>query len=1082
MLDTPLRILQANVNKSLQATETILDLGIRSADLILIQEPWIIQDQGQSSRSVLHSAYQPMLPRYGNYRPRVIIYAKRSLLNSVELVPQDIQDPDAQGIIVKDKTNKSLQILNVYNEQDSEGTWTLERTLYSTQVQPNCILGGDFNIRHPCWDPNAHGISSRAKAFVEWIEEHRFACQNIPNKGTFYRTNMESPSVLDLTFFKGNALREDANWHTRDIGSDHQALSFVVHPAAQPIPPPAQRQSYNTAKANWAHFEDDLRQRAKGLDFTAPVEVLAESFSAIISEASKANIPQRSQTPHSKPWWTPGLREMRRTMSRAYRRSTEPSQSPETRRTYQDARNRYFQAIKDAKRAHWNQFLEKSDPHSIFKAFKYTKASTNSLIPTINGQDTFASKCREFRETLFPEPPEDTTEPQPQPQQRSNTRSTAPSTTTAWEWAPLDETELCNACSTANVKGKTPGPDGITQEIIHKAYKAIPVTFLRVFNTLIYEQGHHPICWRKAIGVILAKPHKPSYEVPKAYRVISLLNCLGKVSERIVANRLSTFASDTTRGLLHPSQMGGRKQRSAVDAALLLTDFVEGAKARHQKASVALLDIKGAFDHVSKTKLLKIMDNLQLPEKVKTWTQSFLENRQLQLTFNGQIEELSPVKTGVPQGSPVSPILFLIYVSGLAKDTALDSNSTLISYIDDIAIATKSTSWKKNSNTLQKAVHSLTRRGEQQAIQFDLAKTELLHFGKGKGTNSSITLPSGDTVQPATNATRWLGIWFDKHLTFKDHIRKRTVQAHAAFERMQRLANTEKGLTTQALRQLYMACVTSVADYGAPVWWKPNRSVAPLQAIQSKAARKILGVFRTTPIEPTEVEAALLPPKIRLERQVALYGLRLQRIPDNPTAKALENTSRPVTQTPISNGVALVKPKCTTRLQAIKLRNGTLQGSPGDSKAQIWNAAKEAWRKSFDKARSRKQGSLGSYFRRFNFKPRTAPAVRCDRTTSSAYYSLLFGHGYLKGYLKRIGKTDEDQCQCGRKETPEHLIFACPRYRGHRPRALREAFNLEEVHKTKPGRKALIKYLQDTKIATRKWYQGTLEEEDYSAE
>ena len=134
------------------------------------------------------------------------------------------------------------------------------------------------------------------------------------------------------------------------------------------------------------------------------------------------------------------------------------------------------------------------------------------------------------------------------------------------------------------------------------------------------------------------------------------------------------------------------------------------------------------------------------------------------------------------------------------------------------------------------------------------------------------------------------------------------------------------------------------------------------------------------------------------------------------------------------------------------------------------------------KPESRKQGSLGSYFRRFNFKPRTAPAVRCDRTTSSAYYSLLFGHGYLKGYLKRIGKTDEDQCQCGRKETPEHLIFACPRYRGHRPRALREAFNLEEVHKTKPGRKALIEYLQDTKIATRKWYQGTLEEEDYSAE
>ena len=78
---------------------------------------------------------------------------------------------------------------------------------------------------------------------------------------------------------------------------------------------------------------------------------------------------------------------------------------------------------------------------------------------------------------------------------------------------------------------------------------------------------------------------------------------------------------------------------------------------------------------------------------------------------------------------------------------------------------------------------------------------------------------------------------------------------------------------------------------------------------------------------------------------------------------------------------------------------------------------------------------------------------------SSAYYSLLFGHRYLKGYLKRIRKSDKNQCQCGHKETPEHLIFACPRYRGHCLRALREAFNLKEVYKTKTGQKALIQYL-----------------------
>ena len=127
------------------------------------------------------------------------------------------------------------------------------------------------------------------------------------------------------------------------------------------------------------------------------------------------------------------------------------------------------------------------------------------------------------------------------------------------------------------MKGKTPGPDGITQEIIAKAFQAIPDTFLKVYGALI-NKGYHPKCWRKATGVILAKPGKPDYSIPKAYRVISLLNCLGKISERILAKRLSTLAE--VGPLLHNTQLGGRKKKSAVDTALLLTDYVERNKAK----------------------------------------------------------------------------------------------------------------------------------------------------------------------------------------------------------------------------------------------------------------------------------------------------------------------------------------------------------------------------------------------------------------------------------------------------------------------------------------------------------------------
>ncbi len=90
---------------------------------------------------------------------------------------------------------------------------------------------------------------------------------------------------------------------------------------------------------------------------------------------------------------------------------------------------------------------------------------------------------------------------------------------------------------------------------------------------MLINTGYYPKCWRQAIGVILKKPKKPNYLVPKAYRVIALLNCLGKVLERILAQRLS-YLAETTH-LLYPTQIGGRLKKSAIDAALLLTHEVE---------------------------------------------------------------------------------------------------------------------------------------------------------------------------------------------------------------------------------------------------------------------------------------------------------------------------------------------------------------------------------------------------------------------------------------------------------------------------------------------------------------------------
>jgi hypothetical protein len=201
--------------------------------------------------------------------------------------------------------------------------------------------------------------------------------------------------------------------------------------------------------------------------------------------------------------------------------------------------------------------------------------------------------------------------------------------------------------------------------------------------------------------------------------------------------------------------------------------------------------------------------------------------------------------------------------------------------MDDIALIASSKSFKKNIQILQREASSIIDLGKKYQIKFDIEKTELIYFFSNTKEAFSLTLPDESIIQPS-NLIRWLGINFDKRLTFKEHIGIRTSLAKQALYRVKRLTSITRGLSPFAVRQLYLACITSVSDYGSILWWtKLNKTqIRPLQVIQNLALRKILGVFKTAPILPMEVEAALLLPIARLnhiQRRYILRALKLDR-------------------------------------------------------------------------------------------------------------------------------------------------------------------------------------------------------------
>lgn len=146
------------------------------------------------------------------------------------------------------------------------------------------------------------------------------------------------------------------------------------------------------------------------------------------------------------------------------------------------------------------------------------------------------------------------------------------------------------------------------------------------------------------------------FTLVKSYRVISLLNCMGKILEKVVAERLSQFCETSAK--LHPGQMGARKERYAIDAVAVIVHQVEQAWAEKELAAALFMDVKGAFDHVAKNQLIARMLELGIDGDLVRWTSSFLTNRKLQLTIDGHTNQDRIIDTGIPQGSPVSPVLF----------------------------------------------------------------------------------------------------------------------------------------------------------------------------------------------------------------------------------------------------------------------------------------------------------------------------------------------------------------------------------------------------------------------------------------
>ena len=259
----------------------------------------------------------------------------------------------------------------------------------------------------------------------------------------------------------------------------------------------------------------------------------------------------------------------------------------------------------------------------------------------------------------------------------------------------------------------------------------------------VFREGM-PDSWKTSCTILIPKAKKASYTVAKSWRPIQLQWILAKVMERIITERLANL------NLLPDNMFGGRKKNGTTDAIQALDTFVGNNK--HRNIALTALDIEGGFDHLNLDRTCNIIEqkNLRLAQWVRAW--GF--HRQTAYRFNGRISRYFKTDKGTPQGSLLSPILFLISI----KDTvsiATDTDTIILSYVDDILIATAYGSKKVGQIKHQDVIDRLSSRAKEGGYNFSPHKTEGIHIRTKMANRINPMLDK--TFIPQKQEIRWLG-------------------------------------------------------------------------------------------------------------------------------------------------------------------------------------------------------------------------------------------------------------------------------------------------------------------------------------
>ena len=235
--------------------------------------------------------------------------------------------------------------------------------------------------------------------------------------------------------------------------------------------------------------------------------------------------------------------------------------------------------------------------------------------------------------------------------------------------------------------------------------------------------------------IVISKPNKSLYDHPKAFCPIVLLNTLGKLIEKVVAERLQFIV--TSNDFIHPSQLGSLKFKSTADAGIVLTHIIQSGWAKGRSTSSLVFNISQFFPSLNHNLLILILEKAGLNHKVTNFFANYLIQRSMKYLWNNLSFPMFDVNVRVSQGSMLSPVLSTLYLSPFLyilenRFKNLKIPTSILSFIDDGLFIVQNKSFNISNSHLFCSYNILSKLLDSFGLVIEHSKTEIFHFSRSQ--------------------------------------------------------------------------------------------------------------------------------------------------------------------------------------------------------------------------------------------------------------------------------------------------------------------------------------------------------------